>query len=112
MNHDTSVVITLDYLDRNRTPKGGYNKKQVEALGLSWPLVSGWKNELVGKVLNAEQANAFEQASRGRPNNVRNEQKMRVSKCIEFLLKNASKLTASDIIRLRNIESKWKDLVK
>ena len=56
------VEITIEYIDKHKTKRGAWTKKQVKALGLPWPLEAGWKHKLVGKVLTVSQANEFESA--------------------------------------------------
>jgi hypothetical protein len=55
-----SFVITRTWLKTHTTKRGGYTKAQIKALGLSYPLLSGWMDELVGTEISAEAANAFE----------------------------------------------------
>ena len=114
MNNTESVEITLDYLNSNKTKKGGYTKKQVLALGLRWPLVSGWKQELVGTVLNYEQANEFEQAGRDgkKQKDKQVKTKLTIEGCLEYLFTHSKKLDANHIVRLRNIETKYMETRK
>jgi hypothetical protein len=109
MRNTEAVTITYEYLNKYKTPKGGYNRKQVEALGLSWPLVSGWKGELIGKVLTAEKANIFESAAK-KPNKKQPKQSFKIDDCIEYLFKNTDKLTMQNIAKLRFVERKWRDV--
>lgn len=46
-----TIEITKNLLEITKTSAGGYNRKQLEILGITWPLKSGWKNELVGSFL-------------------------------------------------------------
>lgn len=57
---NTLVKITYDYLDKHKTAKGAWTKKQIESLGVNWPPRSGWKQEIVGEFLTQEQARSFE----------------------------------------------------
>lgn len=56
-------TITYEWLESYRTVRGGYNRKQVEALGVQWPLVKGWKSAMVGKTVEERAARRFEEAS-------------------------------------------------
>lgn len=42
------IVLTSELIEQLRTPKGGFNQRTMEQLGV-WPLVAGWKERLVGK---------------------------------------------------------------
>ena len=56
------MIITEKYLIDNATKRGGYTKAQVLALGLSWPLPSGWKKKIIGTEITDSQAARFELA--------------------------------------------------
>ena len=49
--------VTHQLLDEASNASGGYTKRQIEALGLTWPLRKGWKSALLnsGLVLSQEQ---------------------------------------------------------
>ena len=55
--------ITDEWLDKNKTKQGGYKKKQVELLGIDWPLTKGWKKSIVGCWITTEAKRAFESHS-------------------------------------------------
>ena len=55
-----SVKITFDWITENSTQAGGYKRKQVESIGIGWPLVSGWKHKAVGRQINDDQKKLFE----------------------------------------------------
>ncbi len=40
------ITLTNERLDKSKTPQGGYRKKQLDLIGVSWPPIQGWK-ELV-----------------------------------------------------------------
>jgi hypothetical protein len=42
------IVLTEEMIESLRTPRGGFNRATTDALGISWPLVSGWKKSLIG----------------------------------------------------------------
>jgi hypothetical protein len=55
------MKITLDWLNRYRTPRNGFTRAQVEALGLRWPpKPKGWLRRLVGQHISDEAARKFE----------------------------------------------------
>ena len=57
------MLITEEWLERYKTPRGGYNKKQINALCMEWPPRKGWKVNLVGLDIDPESARRFEVAS-------------------------------------------------
>lgn len=57
--------ITNEWLVENRTDGGGYNKKQLHVLGISWPPSVGWKTKLIGKEIDSTKAKEFETIARG-----------------------------------------------
>jgi len=113
MNNLEPVELTIDYIDSHKTKAGAWTRKQIEALGLKWPLVTGWKDRLVGEIITAEQANIFETENvrkvKGKPNK---SHQLTIDKCIEYLFKNVNKLTHHQLVRLRNVESKYLDARK
>ena len=80
------MQITREWIHQNKTPKGGFNRGQIEALGLSWPLKSGWIDKLNGRVITLEQQKRFEDARvNGTPK--KNAQKVKVKKKLSTGLK-------------------------
>ncbi len=59
------MIITDDWLIKNKTPAGGYNKKQFDILGIQYPPQKGWKEKLIGKELCDEKVKEFENISNG-----------------------------------------------
>jgi len=47
-------VVTRELLEEGMSRNGGWNRQQLEVLGVSWPLQSGWRRCLLGKVVSAE----------------------------------------------------------
>jgi len=54
------MIVTKEYLNKNKTSKGGWTKKQINALGIDWPPTKGWKKRAIGHVMTEEKARAFE----------------------------------------------------
>lgn len=52
--------ISAAWLARFSSPHGGHKRAQIEALGLSWPPPTAWKERLVGKPITDEMAAEFE----------------------------------------------------
>jgi ribonuclease HI len=59
------MIVTNEWLRNNRTPNGGYSRKQVELLGFTWPLDKGWKEKIIGKEISEDVVNKFEAISSG-----------------------------------------------
>ncbi len=59
------MIITDDWLIKNKTPAGGYNKKQFDILGIQYPPQKGWKEKIIGKDLCEEKVKEFENISCG-----------------------------------------------
>ena len=55
-----NILITKKFIMDSRTAQGSWTKKQIEALGLSWPTAKGWIKTLTGSYITQEQARAFE----------------------------------------------------
>ncbi len=43
------VTITNEFIDSAKSDAGAWSRKQVEILGLKWPLRAGWKLKIIGK---------------------------------------------------------------
>jgi ribonuclease HI len=59
------MIITEEWIVKNKTPAGGYNKKQFEILGIQYPPKKGWKDEIIGSELSEKKVKDFENASKG-----------------------------------------------
>lgn len=106
---NTPVLVTEDYLNKHKTKKGAWTKKQIQALGLKWPLVQGWKDSIIGETITVENARIFETENTPVSNN---KHKPNIDNYIAYLFKNANKLTPQQMVRIRNIESKYLDFRK
>jgi 5-methylcytosine-specific restriction endonuclease McrA len=58
--------VTAEWIEQFKTPRGGFCAAQVKAIGVDWPLVSGWKARVVGSQISDEQRRTFEAGSLGR----------------------------------------------
>lgn len=52
--------VTRDWIDAHKTPNGGHCAAQLRMIGLSFPLVTGWKEKAVGMLISFEAQEAFE----------------------------------------------------
>jgi hypothetical protein len=60
-------TITREWLEQHRSDRGGViTKDQASAIGVSWPLVAGWKHAAIGRQITDEAKARFEQALRSR----------------------------------------------
>lgn len=56
-------IITKEWLELNKTPKGGYLASQVKSLGFAYPPKKGWLASSVGKEIDEMSKKAFEGGS-------------------------------------------------
>ena len=54
------ITITKEWLESNKTKLGGYNRIQIESLGLDWPPPKGWKKLVIGSRIDSAARRAFE----------------------------------------------------
>ncbi|MDB4302177.1 hypothetical protein N9924_01280 [bacterium] len=54
-----AILITKEFIESNKTPGGGWNRKQIEAIGLEWPPRKGWKKSVIGRCISLENAQIF-----------------------------------------------------
>lgn len=54
-----AVVLTKALIEAGRTGNSGYRKKQLLALGVSYPPKSGWIERLIGTEVSDEQYERF-----------------------------------------------------
>jgi len=52
--------ITNKWLVDHSTRGCGFTKKQLDAIGISWPPQKGWKESVIGKWITEEEAAIFE----------------------------------------------------
>ncbi len=104
-------VITKDWIFNNRTKRGAWTKEQINAIGLKWPATSGWVDSVVGLAISSHDARRFEEGSTKtkKAANKEAKSKMSIDSSIEFLFKKAQKLDQNQLVRLRNVESKYLD---
>lgn len=54
------MIVTDEWLSKNMTAAGGYKKRQLALLNVSWPPAKGWKRWVVGKPISDNVAREFE----------------------------------------------------
>lgn len=52
-------VITPELIAAGMSDAGGWNKAQLRAIGIPWPLTHGWQREALGRAITQEQHDAF-----------------------------------------------------
>lgn len=45
------ITLTEERLEKSKTPKGGYNAKQLKIIDVSWPPQNGWKDQVTNTSL-------------------------------------------------------------
>lgn len=58
-SHADTMQITLELIEEGKSPAGGWTRKQIELLGLSWPMDNGWKNRVAGNPISRDDARRF-----------------------------------------------------
>jgi len=56
---ETMFKVTRRWIKDNSTPRGGWNYKQLQAIGVDVPPTKGWIDEVDGKEITEEQADLF-----------------------------------------------------
>jgi hypothetical protein len=59
-------TITREWIEAHRTPRGGWTRLQIEALGEPWPPPHGWRRRAVGRQITDRSRAQFELALRSR----------------------------------------------
>lgn len=59
---ESMVTITKKFFMDNATENNAWTRRQVEILGVTWPLKSGWQTPLIGTTISQETADAFAEA--------------------------------------------------
>tara|TARA_Y100000590_G_scaffold46284_1_gene49099 strand:+ start:1867 stop:2217 length:351 start_codon:yes stop_codon:yes gene_type:complete len=54
------MIITKDYINKNRTEAGAWTRDQLKAIGVSWPPERGWQKLVEGKEITEEERKRFE----------------------------------------------------
>ena len=60
MTTEEDFIVTLTWIEANKTDRGAWRQRQLEQIGVSWPPPKGWKMNAVGKVITEEQRRVFE----------------------------------------------------
>lgn len=61
---ESGPCITAAWLRQCSSPAGGWTRRQLAALGISWPPPKGWKRSLIGRPLSDDVRHEVERRSR------------------------------------------------
>ena len=53
------VTVTNEMIEAGKSEIGGWNRRQVEAIGMKWPLTQGWKFRIIGTTVEKSKVAAF-----------------------------------------------------
>jgi hypothetical protein len=53
------VTITKEFIEAGMCESGGWSREQLRLIGVSWPLVRGWKDRAVGREISHSDAEIF-----------------------------------------------------
>ena len=53
------VTITDELIRSGQSDAGGWNRAQLDLLGVAWPPAHGWKIKIIGKPISADTAAKF-----------------------------------------------------
>lgn len=53
------MIVTKEIVLKGKSTNGGWSRGQFEALGLKWPLESGWMRRIVGRDLDDKDIEKF-----------------------------------------------------
>lgn len=53
-------IVTTGWIESYATPQGGWKRRQLEQLGLTWPPPKGWKDRAIGQEITDQQRRIFE----------------------------------------------------
>jgi predicted GIY-YIG superfamily endonuclease len=53
------MEVTIEFLAAGASEAGGHTRRQVELLGLNWPLSKGWKQSIIGSTISDEIGEEF-----------------------------------------------------
>jgi hypothetical protein len=54
-----TFTVTRDFIQRGANGPAGWNRDQMEILGVPWPRPKGWKRRAVGKIISVGDAEKF-----------------------------------------------------
>lgn len=82
------MLITKDLIERGRSDAGGWNRAQLEAIGVPWPPDRHWQRQTIGLAISQAHADKF-LSLRGRTKEkIRSERddRLKLGTCIQMEL--------------------------
>jgi hypothetical protein len=61
------VILTEEFLESNRSDRGGWNNSQCALLGVGWPPIRGWKKYVIGYDFPEETLRLFVEYGKSSP---------------------------------------------
>ena len=49
----------MEFIELGQSNEGGWNRAQLQVVGVDWPPIKGWKDRLCGEEFTQEQLNQF-----------------------------------------------------
>jgi len=80
--------ITKEWLLSNKTPRGSWNKAQLEAIGVRWPPEKGWQGKIDGTLISDIRRKNFEAKQA-----LNNRKRFDLDWCISQIITNYNKLS-------------------
>lgn len=99
---DGEVRLTSHLLEAGKSDNGAFNKKQCTALGVRWPLESGWYQRLIGKVVDKDDYEEFLSCTNDHLTSVA-DQELDISKGVIDYLRDLTSNTQKRINHLQQI---------
>ena len=53
------MKITESLLESGKSIRGGWNRKQMDILGVDWPVREGWQRSVIGKEISGDEAERY-----------------------------------------------------
>ena len=53
------MKITATLIEAGESIRGGWNRKQMDILGIDWPAREGWQRKVIGKEIHGDEAERF-----------------------------------------------------
>lgn len=62
-----SFVVTAKFVTQGQSFRGGWSRRQLEILDVTWPPSRGWRKQVVGREITDDAAKEFLSLKRERP---------------------------------------------
>jgi len=95
---DKTFKVTTKWINEHKTVRGSWTKAQTTALGLTWPLVGGWRGRLDGTMITPEQARLFERSVSVRAKGMT--EKTHLDKAVRMVINCITEISEIDEARL------------